>query len=65
MIEGTERGALADANGRFLFLNVQGTEVGLGVLMLGYRELRMAVRVGTPGSGSSWRSRPSPWTSWS
>jgi TonB-linked SusC/RagA family outer membrane protein len=49
MIEGTQRGALADANGRFLFLNVGGTEVGLRVLMLGYRELRVTARVGDTG----------------
>jgi len=49
MIEGTERGTLADANGRFLLLNVQGTEVELRVVMLGYREVRVTARVGDTG----------------
>ena len=37
---------MADANGRFLLLNVLGTQVELRVLMLGYREARLTVRAG-------------------
>jgi TonB-linked SusC/RagA family outer membrane protein len=49
MIAGTERGTLADANGRFLLLNVTGTEVEVVVVMLGYQEARATVRVGDTG----------------
>ena len=49
MIEGTDRGTLADANGRFLMLNVPGTEVELTVVMLGYQVARARVRVGDTG----------------
>lgn len=46
MIEDTERGMITDPNGRFLMLNVQGTEVVLRVVMLGYREALVPTRVG-------------------
>ncbi|MGH7447854.1 MAG: carboxypeptidase-like regulatory domain-containing protein, partial [Longimicrobiales bacterium] len=46
VIEGTDRGTVTDANGRFLFTGVPGTEVGLRAVMIGYREGRTTARVG-------------------
>ena len=46
VIEGTQRGGLTDANGRFLVLNVPGTTVELRVVMLGFQENRVTTRVG-------------------
>lgn len=46
MIEGTERGALTDANGRFAIANAAGSQVELVVEIIGYREARTTARVG-------------------
>jgi TonB-linked SusC/RagA family outer membrane protein len=43
---GTERGVLTDANGRFVLLNVAGTEATLRVTLLGYRTVEQTARVG-------------------
>jgi len=48
-IVGTDRSALTDGNGRFLFLNVPGTQATLRVSMMGYRTIEEAVRVGDVG----------------
>jgi TonB-linked SusC/RagA family outer membrane protein len=45
-IVGTDRGALTDGNGRFLFVNVPGTQVTVRITMMGYRTLEETVRVG-------------------
>ena len=45
-IVGTDRGALTDANGRFLFVGLPGTQVTLRISMLGYRTIEETVRVG-------------------
>ncbi len=46
MIEGTTRGTVTDASGRFRLLNVVGTEVGLRVQMIGFRRHAQRVQVG-------------------
>lgn len=46
-VEGTELGALTDAQGRFRIDGLSGREVTLRVLMLGYRPLRQTVATGT------------------
>ena len=46
VVEGTQRGSLTDANGRFLIQNVPGTTIELRVVMLGYQETRVTARVG-------------------
>lgn len=46
VIEGTDRGTVTDANGRFLFTGVSGTEVQLRAVMIGYREGTATARVG-------------------
>lgn len=46
VVEGTGRGTLTDANGRFLVVGLSGTEVTLRVVMLGYRAETQNVRVG-------------------
>ncbi|MBA4157328.1 MAG: SusC/RagA family TonB-linked outer membrane protein [Gemmatimonadetes bacterium] len=46
LVEGTDRGTLTDASGRFLITGVTGTEVTLRVVMLGYRATTRAARVG-------------------
>jgi TonB-linked SusC/RagA family outer membrane protein len=49
MIEGTDAGTVTDANGRFLFTGVTGTEVTLRAVIIGYREARTTARVGETG----------------
>ncbi|NJD18417.1 MAG: SusC/RagA family TonB-linked outer membrane protein [Gemmatimonadetes bacterium] len=46
LIEGTQRGALTDANGRFVLQNVTGAAVELRVIMIGYKDSRVTARVG-------------------
>ena len=46
MVSGTTQGTITDARGRFQLLNVQGTEVGLRVQMLGFRAHTESARVG-------------------
>jgi len=45
-IVGTDRGALTDANGRFFFVGLTGTQVTVRITMLGYRTVEQTVRVG-------------------
>jgi TonB-linked SusC/RagA family outer membrane protein len=45
-VEGTQRGTIADASGRFVIPGLTGTEVTLRVTMLGFRAVTRAVRVG-------------------
>jgi len=45
----TERGALTDANGRFLFVGLTGTQVTVRISMMGYRTIEESVRVGDVG----------------
>ncbi len=47
VVQGTSRGALTDANGRFLVTGLTGGEVTLHVVMLGYKAVDQAVAVGT------------------
>ena len=46
VVQGTERGALTDANGRFRVPGLSGETVELRVVMLGYKQARRTVRVG-------------------
>lgn len=46
VVEGTDRGALTDAVGRFRIDDVSGTEVTLVATMIGYRTARQTVRPG-------------------
>ncbi|MGH7505802.1 MAG: TonB-dependent receptor plug domain-containing protein, partial [Longimicrobiales bacterium] len=46
VIDGTGRGAITGANGRFLFEDVTGTEIPVRVVLIGYRDWTGAV---TPG----------------
>ena len=46
VIEGTERGTLTDARGRFLLMNVPEEQVTLRVVMIGYADLTQVVRPG-------------------
>lgn len=46
LIEGTERGTLTDAHGRFSFVEVSGARVELVVVNIGYREERAVASVG-------------------
>jgi TonB-linked SusC/RagA family outer membrane protein len=45
-VAGTDRSMLTDANGRFQFVGLSGTEVTLRVSTLGYRTAERSVRVG-------------------
>jgi TonB-linked SusC/RagA family outer membrane protein len=45
-VVGTNRSMLTDANGRFQFVGLSGTDVTLRVAMLGYRTVESAARVG-------------------
>lgn len=45
-VEGTERGTITDAAGRFLLTGIPGTAATLRVQMIGYRTVTRAVQVG-------------------
>ncbi|HEX9107226.1 MAG TPA: TonB-dependent receptor plug domain-containing protein, partial [Longimicrobiales bacterium] len=45
-VQGTQRGALTDANGRFRLTGLTGSAAELRVVMLGYKEARQTARVG-------------------
>jgi TonB-linked SusC/RagA family outer membrane protein len=47
--EGTGRGTLTDAAGRFVLLGVPGTQTTLRVTMIGFRPVQRAARVGESG----------------
>jgi TonB-linked SusC/RagA family outer membrane protein len=49
VVEGTNRGTITDASGRFVILNVPGEQATLRVSMLGFRAVERAVRVGESG----------------
>ncbi|MBI4540890.1 MAG: SusC/RagA family TonB-linked outer membrane protein [Gemmatimonadetes bacterium] len=46
VVAGAEQGTITDSRGRFRIQGVRGTEVMLQVVMIGYRTLEQAVRVG-------------------
>src|SRR5690606_28068231 len=45
-VEGTDRGTLTDANGRFALTGLSGSQVTINVVMIGYREVSTTVPVG-------------------
>ncbi len=47
LAEGTQRGTLSDAQGRFVLPNLTGRQVTLRVVLIGYRTLTRTVAVGT------------------
>jgi TonB-linked SusC/RagA family outer membrane protein len=49
VVQGTGRGTITDASGRFVILNVPGQQGTLRVSMLGYRPVEQVVRVGESG----------------
>ena len=46
LVEGTGRGTLTDASGRFLLTGVDGTQANLRVQLIGYRPVTRTVQVG-------------------
>jgi TonB-linked SusC/RagA family outer membrane protein len=49
VVQGTSRGTITDANGRFVIVNVPGQQATIRVTMIGYRPVERAATVGESG----------------